>query len=229
MPDFLLGDIRIEVIYKRVKQLRLTVYPPDGRVCISAPLQTSADYIRDFALSKLPWIEKHRAQYRLRPGAKNRFANHEIHYVWGVAHTLELIERAGHPKVILQDGCMRVYVRPDSTKAKRQAFLDKWYHRLLEEAAPSLIRKWEAPIGVQVKKLYLRKMKSHWGSCNYGRQTIRLNTELAKKPPLCLEYVIIHELIHLIEPSHNHRFYELMNRFMPSWKDIRKKMNTGEI
>jgi predicted metal-dependent hydrolase len=229
MPEFLLGDIRIEVAYKRVKNLRLTVYPPDGRVRISAPLHTDAEYIRNFAVSKLEWIEKHRAKYRIRPRIKNCLENHEIHYVWGIAHEFELIERVGHPKVVLKDGCMQMYIRPGTTKVKRQEFLDKWYHRILQEAAPELIKKWEPFIGVRIKKLYLRKMKSHWGSCNHVRQTIRLNTELAKRTPECLEYVIVHEMIHLIEPSHNRNFYRLMNQFMPSWKNTRKKMNAGEI
>jgi predicted metal-dependent hydrolase len=114
-------------------------------------------------------------------------------------------------------------------RMKREAVLDRFYRRLLREKAGEVVGKWESRIGVKVKGLYFRKMKSHWGSCNYGRQTIRFNTELAKKVPECLEYVAVHEMIHILEPHHNQAFYRLMNACLPAWKEIRKKMNKGEL
>jgi predicted metal-dependent hydrolase len=224
-----LGNIRIDIEYKKVKNLRITVYPPEGRVRISAPLSASPERIRDFAASKLQWIEKYRLRYRNRVRTGAALRDHALQYVWGAPLELELIERKGHPKIVIEGGRMRMFVRPDSAEAKKQELLDKWYRRALQETAPGLIQKWAPLIGVTVTGFYVRKMKSHWGSCNYSRRTIRLNSELAKRSPDCLEYVIIHELIHMIEPSHNRNFYRLMGAFMPAWKTVRKKMNTGEL
>jgi predicted metal-dependent hydrolase len=226
---FKLGDILIKIEYKHIKNLRLTVSPPDGKVHVSAPINTPKDAIRNFAASKSQWIEKHRIKYRNLPHAANTFLNREIYYVWGRAYELELIERRGHPKIVLSDSQLIMSIRPDTTKTKKQALLDNWYRNMLKEAAPVIIKKWEQIIGIIVKKLYLRKMKSHWGSCNYGKQTIRLNTELVKKPFECLEYVTVHEMLHMLEPHHDQAFYRLMNTYLPSWKTIRKKMNSGEI
>jgi predicted metal-dependent hydrolase len=226
---FTLGNIPVTVEYKNIKNLRMTVYPPDGRVCISAPKSAAWEFIQSFAVSKIPWIEKHREKFRRNVTAKNRFQNHEIHYVWGSPYKLELVERRGHPKIVLGEGILRFHTRPDATKEQKQKILDNWYRDILREVIPRFIQKWEPVIGVIVKGFFLRKMKSHWGSCNCQKQTIRLNTELVKKPPECLEYVLVHEMIHIIEPSHNRNFYGLMNKFLPAWKHIRKKMNAGEI
>ena len=148
-------------------------------------------------------------------------------YVWGEAYELKIIERKGNPKFIMESGCLKMYVRPDSTRAKRQEYMDKWYSRILREAALEVIAKWEKITGITVEKLYVRKMKTHWGSCNFTRHTLRLNSELAKKNPEYLEYVVVHEMIHIIEKGHNQKFYGLLARYMPEWKTIRKKMNSG--
>jgi predicted metal-dependent hydrolase len=226
---FKLGNIPVTVEYKNIKTLRMTIYPPDGKVSISAPKTAAWEFIQSFAASKKTWIEKHQEKFRRNHKAKNSFQEHEIHHVWGLAYKLEHVERRGHPKIVLDDGVLRLHTQPGATKEQKQKTLDKWYRELLRKAAPRFIQKWEPLIGVTVKGIFLRKMKSHWGSCNYQKQTIRLNTELAKKPPECLEYVLVHEMIHILEPSHNRNFYRLMNKYLPSWKLIRKKMNTGEI
>ncbi|MDR0623150.1 MAG: M48 family metallopeptidase [Treponema sp.] len=207
----------------------MTVYPPDGTVRISAPKSAGWEFIQSFAVSKIPWIEKHREKFRRNIKTKNRFQDQEIHYVWGSAYKLELVERRGHPKITLEENTLRLYIRPDTSKEQKQKILDNWYRELLRKAVPRFTQKWEPVIGVTVKAVFLRKMKSHWGSCNCRKQTIRLNTELAKKPPQCLEYVLVHEMIHIIEPSHNRNFYGLMNQYLPAWKLLRKKMNAGEI
>jgi predicted metal-dependent hydrolase len=218
----------VTIEYKRIRNLRMTVYPPDGRVHISAPVGTAAETIRNFIRSKERWIEGHREKYRRNAAAQNRFRDQEIHFVWGIPYRLEPVERRGRPKVALEGDVMRLFILPGETREKKQEILDRWYRKLAGGAAPPLVKKWEPLVGVSVKKVFYRKMKSHWGSCNYTAQTIRLNTELAKKPPECLDYVILHEMLHLLEPAHNRNFYALMNRFMPSWKIIRKKMNKGE-
>jgi predicted metal-dependent hydrolase len=208
---FKLGDIPVTVEYKNIKNLRMTVYPPDGKVSISAPKNAAWEFIQSFAVSKISWIEKHREKFRRNSKVKNCFQDHEIHYVWGLAYKLELVEQRGHPKIVLGAGILRLYTRPDASKEQKQKILDKWYRELLQKEVPRFIKKWEPVIGVTVKGIFLRKMKSHWGSCNCQKQTIRLNTELAKKPPEWLEYVLVHEMVHILEPSHNRNFYGFMN------------------
>lgn len=226
---FEIGGILIEVEYRKVKALRLTIYPPEGKVRMIAAPGTAPEYIKKFAASKIGWIKDKRKKFlnqqtdgKSRPAGSLR--NHAVMYVWGEALDLCLIERRGHPKILIENNCMKMYVRPDSTKAKRQEFLDKWYRNILKDTAPEIIKKWETRLGARVNKLYVRKMKSHWGSCNYEKQTMRLNSELAKREKKCLEYVIVHEMLHFFEKGHNRNFYRLLDKYIPSWKDIKKKM-----
>jgi predicted metal-dependent hydrolase len=215
------------VEYRKLKTIRLTVHPPDGRVKIAAPIGMDREQIRTFAVSKIAWIEKHRERYLKHSKINSSLKNHSAVYIWGTAYKLEIIERKGNSKIKVEGGNIKLYVRPDSTKAKKLEILDKWYHKILEEVSLPIIKKWEAIIGVEVKKLYVRKMKTHWGSCNGEKQTLRLNSELAKRNPVYLEYVIVHEMLHIIEKSHNRRFYSLLNKYLPGWKETRKKMNAG--
>jgi predicted metal-dependent hydrolase len=236
----LIGKFSVEVEYKRVKTLRLTLYPPkpgipaagtlpgEGQIRVSAPPRTPRQSIQDFVLSKAAWIEKHRARFRGNPPAA-RLINNEICYVWGLPHRLELTERRGRPNIAVAEGRMLMSVRPGDGYEQRRKLLDRWYRNACEEAAVRVTRFWEPRVGVVVQRLYYRKMKTCWGSCNYVKKTIRLNTELAKKAPECLEYVVLHELIHMLEPSHNRNFYRLMDQYLPSWRMIRKKMNHGEL
>ena len=226
--SFYLAAIPCEAEYKNVKTMRLTVYPPDGRVRITAPSGTAPEIIKKFAASKIEWIEKHRQRFLNNSKVTGPLRNHSTVYVWGTALEVELIERQGNPKIIIDSPYIRIFVRPDSSKAKRLEFLDKWYRKTLKEKAPPIIQKWEAIMGVNVKKLYVRKMKSHWGSCNCARQTLRLNSELVKRSPDCLEYVIVHEMLHIIEKGHNRNFYRLLGQYIPEWKEIRKRMNSGQ-
>jgi len=221
--------IPIEVEFRNVKTLRLTVYPPDGRVKVIAPVGASREDIRKFAASKIAWIQKHREKFLNHSKLIVSLKSHSTLFVWGEPWELEIIERKGNPKIVMENGSMKMYVRPDSTNAKRQEFLDKWYSKILKAQALPLIAEWEGRIGVEVKKLFIRKMKTCWGSCNSTRQTLRLNSELAKRKRECLEYVIVHEMIHIIEKSHNRKFYSLLNKYLPAWKIIRKKMNAGEL
>ena len=221
--------IPVEVEFRNVKTLRLTVYPPDGRVKIIAPFRANREDIRKFAASKIAWIQKHREKFLNHSKLTTSLKNHSTLYVWGDPLELEIIERRGNPKMVMENGNMKMYVRPGSTKEKRQKFLDKWYSNILKDSAFPIIKNWEGRIGVKVKKLFVRKMKTHWGSCNSTRQTLRLNSELAKRKRECLEYVIVHEMLHIIEKSHNRKFYSLLNNHLPEWKIIRKKMNAGEL
>ena len=224
MKYFKIGDILFNVEYKRIRTLRMTVYPPDGRVCIFVPLNTDDESVKNFAASKIQWIEKYREKFRSNTAAKNNLKNNEIHFVWGVAHNLQVIEKAGRAKITVEDKILKLQIPPGTRKAKKQEVLDKLYRRLIQDAAPPLVRKWEKVTGVGIKKIFYRKMKTHWGSCNSQKKTIRLNTELAKKDPVCLEYVVVHEMLHVIEPRHNKNFYRLMDKCIPHWKNIRRSM-----
>jgi len=220
--------LQVEVVYKNVNTMRLTVYPPDGRVKITVPPGTDKESINKFAASKIGWIEKHRQKFLNHSKLTGPLTNRSVVHVWGAALELEIIERKGHPKIVISAGKMKMYNRPNTTKTKRQEFLDKWYRDTLKETAPKIIENWEKRIGVEIKKLYVRKMKTHWGSCNCEKQSMRLNSELVKRDPVYLEYVIIHEMLHIIEKGHNKKFYRLLNQYLPEWKKIRKKMNMGE-
>ncbi|MDR2247038.1 MAG: M48 family metallopeptidase [Treponema sp.] len=224
------GSQRIEVTYKPIKNLRLTVYPPDGRIKVSAPQSMTADFIRHFAASRMAWIEKQQNRYRFRAADREMADIEDTQFIWGVPHRLVVIEARETPKAIprirVENVEMTLSVRPGTSREKQQAMLDAWRLSVLKEAAPGAIEKWEGIIGVKSAAFSVRKMKSRWGSCNCARRTIRLNSEIVKRPPECLEYVIAHELIHLIEPSHNRNFYRLLSRYMPGWKIIHQRMNS---
>ena len=221
---FWISSIQIDLEYRNVKTLRLLVYPSDGRVKISAPLGMDIEHIKQFAASKISWIKNQRE--KLAANKAGSLRNHSTVYVWGEAYELEIIERRGNHKIALEGGYMRYYVRPDSTRAKKQEYFNKWYSRVLKEKAPAIIEKWEAITGIEVKKLFVRKMKTKWGSCSPTMRTLRLNSELAKISPEYLEYVIVHEMLHVIEKGHNKKFYGLLAKYIPGWKTLRKKMNS---
>jgi len=254
---FWIASVQIELEYRNVKTLRLLVYPPDGRVKISAPLGMDIEHIKKFAASKISWVKEKREKYvgnqagknsRLNgrtgpdagpsgqifpsgasPGKAGSLRNHSAVFVWGRAYELEIIERRGNHKIVLEDKYMKLYARPDSTRAKKLEYFNKWYSRILKEKAPLIIEKWEAVTGIKVKKLFVRKMKTKWGSCSPARQTLRLNSELAKLSPECLEFVIVHEMLHIIEKGHNKKFYRLLAKYIPDWKAIRKRMNSAAL
>ena len=229
-----LDGIPIMVEYRSVKTLRLTVYPPDGDVNVSAPLGASPAEIKKFVASKITWIKKHqekflKSQKEKKLEANESIRNHSTVYVWGEAYELEIIQHTGNSRVKLEDGLMKMFVKPGALKAKKQEVLDRWYRRAIKEKASLRIKNWEQLMGLEVKKLYIRKMKAHWGSCNYKKQTLRLNSELAKRSLEYLDYVIVHEMIHLVEKGHNKNFYSLLEKYLPDWKTTRKKLNAGEL
>ncbi len=221
-----LGDITVDVEQKEIKNVHLSVHPPTGKVRISAPLRMELKNIRVFAISKLAWIKSQ--QQKLRDQAREtprEYLNRESHYVWGSRYLLKVLESDQTPSVELTPQRMLLRVRPGTAENKKQAIVEDWYRALLKQTVPSFIEKWEPLIGVKVKQFFVQRMKTKWGSCNHIKCTIRLNTELAKKPRECLEYIIVHELVHLIEPTHNARFVMLMDQFMPKWQYYRKELN----
>jgi predicted metal-dependent hydrolase len=221
-----IGNIAINVVQKNIKNVHLSVYPPMGNVRISAPLRMNLDTIRVFAISKLDWIRHQQQKLRNQVREPSReYIDRESHYLWGKRYLLKLVEINAPHQLELQHDNIVIQVRPGVDLAKKRAIIDDFYRQQLEVAIPPLIDKWERLMGVNVTSFSVRKMKTKWGSCTPALQTIRFNLELAKKPPECLEYVIIHELAHLLEPSHNKHFVSLMDSFMPKWRFYQSELN----
>jgi predicted metal-dependent hydrolase len=197
-----------------------------ARVRISAPLRMNIDTIRVFAISKLEWVKKQ--QQKMREQAREtprEYLDRESHYLWGKRYLLKVSEKDVTPSVEIEHDRMFLRVRPGTNNEKKQAILEEWYRERLKEAIPRLIEKWEPLMGVKVARFFVQRMKTKWGSCNTRSGNIRLNSELAKKPRECLEYVLVHELVHLLEPTHNQRFVSLMGKFMPKWQFYRDELN----
>jgi predicted metal-dependent hydrolase len=221
-----LGEIVVDVVLKEIKNVHLSVYPPAGRVRISAPKRMSLDTIRVFAISKLDWIKQKQAKLREQERETPRdYVDRESHYVWGKRYLLKVAERDGPPRIELKHNRLLLGVRPGTDEGRRSALVEAWYREQLKEAVPPLLAKWQQMLGVKVERFFVQRMKTKWGSCNYKAHTIRLNSELAKKPAECLEYIIVHELVHLLEPTHNDRFVALMDKFMPKWQFHRQALN----
>lgn len=221
-----LGEITAEVFLKDIKNIHLSVYPPYGKVKISAPMHMKIDTIRVYAISKLGWIKKQQKKMLAQEReTKREYLSRESHYVWGKRYLLKVEERNAPPEVKLKHSKMLLYVRPESGEIKRHTVIDGWYRDQLKQAIPALIEKWEPVIGVKVEAFNIRKMKTKWGSCSFASRIIRLNLELAKKPLECLEYIVVHEMVHLLVPNHGQDFVALMNRHMPRWKFHREELN----
>ena len=221
-----LGEIAVDVIKKNIKNIHLSVYPPNGKVRISAPLRMDLDTIRVFAISKLAWIKQQQKKITLQQREPPReYLDRESHYVWGKRYLLKMIEKNAAPEVELKHSQMLLQARPGTSKEKTQAILEEWYRAQLKAAVPPLIAKWEPLMHVKVEHFFVQKMKTKWGSCSHDTATIRLNTDLAKKPRECLEYIVVHEMAHLLEPTHNSRFIALMDHFMPNWQFYRQTLN----
>jgi predicted metal-dependent hydrolase len=221
-----LGDIAVDVELKDIKNVHLAVHPPSGRVRISAPRRMSLDTIRVFAISKLGWIKQQQARLRAQERETPReYLDRESHYVWGKRYLLQLIDHDEPPSVTLTHSRLVLRLRPGTAENKREAIVEQWYRDQLKKAVPPLLAKWEPVLGVKVARFFVQRMKTKWGSCTPGTHTIRLNTDLAKKTRECLEYIVVHEMVHLLEPTHNARFISLMDRFLPQWAYRRAQLN----
>jgi predicted metal-dependent hydrolase len=226
MSQIKLGDIVIEVEQKNIKNIHLSVYPPNGRVKVSAPSRMDLDTIRVFAISKLQWIKKQQKVFENQDRETPReYLTRESHYFLGKRYLLKVIEHDAAPKVELTKKEIKVFIRPNSTRSKRKETLDEWYRTELKKILPAIIKKWEDVIGVQSNDYGIKKMRTKWGTCNREAKRIWLNLELAKKPVECIEYIVVHELVHFLERSHNERFIAYMDKFMPKWRFHRDELN----
>lgn len=228
MPELIhLGELPVQVFRKKIKNLHLSVLPPDGRVRISAPEKQSLERIKAYAVTKLPWI---RQQQRKLQGQEresvHRYVERESHYLWGRRYLLKLIETDETPGVVLKAKTIHLSHRTGATERRRGEILEEWYRECLKAEITPLLAKWEKHIGVKCAGFHVQRMRTKWGSCSPERGTIRLNSELARKPKPCLEYLVVHELIHLIEPTHNARFRSLLDKYLPNWQNRKKTLNS---
>ena len=221
-----LGKLSIVVTRKNIKHVHLSVYPPDGRVTLVAPLSTRLDVARAYAVSRLGWIRQQQAKLKNQAReTPRRFIERESHYLWGRRYLLSVAYRDAKPFVSLDHKRITLTVRPGSDFGKRAEVIHDWHKLLLHEVVPALIEKWQRKLKVKVHGYYLQRMKTKWGGCNHRAGHIRLNTELVKKPRDLLEYVIVHEMAHLLEPTHSDRFAAILDKHWPTWREARSELN----
>ncbi|MDI9341054.1 MAG: SprT family zinc-dependent metalloprotease [Sediminibacterium sp.] len=226
MPEIVLGNIVITVTQKAIKNIHLSVHPPDGRVRIAAPGKMKLDTIRVYAISKLPWIKQQQKKIKSQKReAPREFITRESHYFLGKRYQLRVIELDTAPVAHITHNYLELYVRPGASIEKRKAILENWYREQLRELVTSMIAKWEEKMKVRVEAFGIKKMKTKWGTCNEEAKRIWLNFELAKKPKECIEYIVVHEMVHLKERHHNDRFIAYMNQFLPEWKQLKNDLN----
>jgi predicted metal-dependent hydrolase len=221
-----LGDVELALIRKQVKHVHLTVHPPTGKVTLVAPRGTRTEVARAYAISRLGWIRRQRKQMADQPRETPRqYVERESHHVWGRRYLLSVQEADQRPKVELSHRRLRLTVRPGSSLAKRAEVIHEWHKAQLHAVVPGLIKKWESRLGVNVSGYFLQRMKTRWGSSNPSMGNIRLNTELVKKPRDLLEYVVVHEMAHLLAPGHQDAFIALLDRHWPQWRESRSELN----
>lgn len=223
--------MQVDVVRKDIKNLHLGVYPPNGRVRISVPLRINDDAVRTAIVSRMGWIRKQQRKFaKQNRQSKREMVTGESHYFQGNRYRIDVIEHNGPPKVSLRNNKkLEMRVRPGTNKDKREDLIQKWYRSRLRELIPELVAKWEPLIGVKVAEWRIKKMKTRWGSCNIDARRIWLNLELAKKPPSCLELIVVHEMVHLLERRHNDRFKSIMDRFLPQWKLYQDELNQAPL
>jgi predicted metal-dependent hydrolase len=221
-----IGSIAIQLNRKTIRNLHISVLPPDGRVRVSAPESMTDTAIRMAVISRIPWIKKQQSDFAKQPRQSNReMVSGECHYLWGRRYRLNVIERAGKHEIKLGRGRLHLYVNTTATAEKMALVLNSYYREVLKARITELLPVWERKIGVTAADWGVKKMKTKWGSCNTQAKRIWLNLELAKKPPECLEYILVHELVHLLERHHNERFKVYMDKFLPNWRERKDLLN----
>ncbi|MFI4917969.1 MAG: M48 family metallopeptidase [Legionellales bacterium] len=215
-----IDDIAIEVLHKPIKNINLRIYPPDGLIKVSVPLRYSEQLIRQHLIDKMPWICAQRERIRRNAQPQNQIlqSGSAVNFM-GHNYILIINEQNGPSHIEINQQIIHCFIQPNASQAQLITLFERWYRREMEALIPDLITHWAAIIGVQVNEWGIKKMKTRWGSCNVRAARIWLNLSLIKKPLSCLEYVLVHELVHLLEASHNARFYALMTQFMPQWRE----------
>jgi predicted metal-dependent hydrolase len=224
-----IAGLGVDVVYKDIKNMHISVYPPAGRIRVAAPHRVNEDAIRLAVIQRLPWIKRQRQQLLSAPRQTERqMVSGETHYVWGQRYRLDT-SRTGRPQVTIQGPDLFVTAPAGSDTEAPAGILDRWYRRQVKEALPPLLDKWQPVVGVDVDKIVVRRMKTKWGSCQTDSRSIWVNPELAKKNPLCLEYIVVHELTHFHERTHNEKFIALLDAYLPDWRSRRELLNGAPL
>ncbi|WP_183942270.1 M48 family metallopeptidase [Sphingorhabdus rigui] len=223
VAELQLGDLSIDLVFKDIKNIHLSVYPPTGRVRIAAPTRANIETIRAFAISKLVWIRKHQTKLAEQERQPPReFLDRESHYLWGRRMLLQIVVSQGRPSIDIEHKKITLRGPEAFTLEAKQRLLDKLYRREARRAIEPIASKWEKILGIEINQIYWQRMKTRWGSCNPQSGNIRLNLELAKKPLECLEYILLHEALHFLVPNHGEHFLVLLDQHMSNWRTIRQ-------
>jgi predicted metal-dependent hydrolase len=221
----------VDIVRKDIKNLHLAVYPPAGRIRVAAPLLVDDEAVRLAVISRLAWIKRQQAKFNEQERQSEReYVNGESHYFQGARYRLNVIFLDAPGKVVVRNKrYIDLYVRPGSNTLQRGRVMSAWYRAYLRQTVPPLIEKWEKIIGVEVADWGIKQMKTRWGTCNIEDRRIWVNLELAKKSEKCLDYIVAHEMIHLLERNHNEHFLKLMNKFVPRWREYRDLLNRAPL
>ncbi|WP_286034774.1 M48 family metallopeptidase [Megamonas hypermegale] len=226
MKKIIISNLSIEVEKKSIKNMYIKVLPPDGKVVITAPKTVNDDVIRMFVISKINWIKNQKQKFENQPRqTKRQYVTGESYYLWGRRYRLDVQHVKNNNNVILVGDKIILEIRKESTVEQRAKVLNEWYRQQLKEKIPRVLKKCENIVGVKAIDCRIKNMKTKWGTCNIEKGRIWINLQLVKKTPRCLEYVIIHELIHLLERHHNERFYKFMDLYYPNWKVTKDLLN----
>lgn len=224
-----IAGLEADIVFKNIRQLRLRVCPPDGQIRLSVPVGTSLADVEGFLNTQQDWITRTQKKIKIResrPSTQSRtLSEREPHYIWGKQYLISLIQTPNTPSVELRNGWLRLNMPGHYTVEERRKRLDIWERKQLDDAIQPLIDHWEPIMQVKVASYSIRRMKSRWGSCNIRRHTLSINLDLVRRHPVCLEYVLVHEMIHLLEPGHTARFYAFMNQFLPDWRERESRLN----
>ena len=225
------NGLRVQIVRKDIKNLHLGVYPPNGRVRVAAPLRVGDDAVRLAVIGKLGWVKRQQAEFKAQQRQSEReMVSGESHYFLGQRYRLRVVHHDGAARVLVRNkSALELHVRPATDTKQRERVLQRWYRQQLKELIPPLLEKWQPALGVQVAECRIKKMKTKWGACNIDARRIWLNLELAKKPVRCLEYLVVHELVHLIEQHHNDRFIWLMDKHLRQWRVYRQELNSAPL
>lgn len=222
--------IDVDVVYKDIKNLHIGVYPPMGRVRVAAPHRLDDDQVRLAVIARLTWIKRQRSRLRSTDRQSQRaMVSGESHYVWGVRRRLRVVERPGPTRIEVDGDRLILYVPCGRSVEQRRTALDTWYRAQLRDTIPGLISTWERKLNTQVPDWTIRRMRTKWGTCNRETRRLTFNVELAKKHPDCLEYIVVHEMMHYFERSHGERFTKLMDDAMPDWRTRRDQLNDAPL
>ena len=229
--SLIVGGVEVAVVRKAIKNLHLGVYPPNGRVRVATPLAVSDEAVRLAVVGKLGWIKRQRARFAAQPRQSRReMVSGESHFFQGRRYRLRVIKVGGVPKVVRRsNSILELQVRPGSTVRQRDRVMQQWYRQHLRELIPALLEKWQPILGVHAAEFGIKKMKTKWGTCKIEARRIWVNLELAKKPVACLEYIVVHELTHLLERNHNDRFAAIMDKHLPTWRLARQELNAAPL